>query len=72
MDLCVLLVSWRNERATLDCVKALRCWSMLKPQIVVIDNQSTETSRDLLSRALMKSELICSETGLAYLGAATT
>ena len=68
MDLCVLLVNWRNERATLDCVKALRRWSMLKPQIVVVDNQSTETSRDLLSQALMKSELICSETNLGYGG----
>ena len=67
-DLSVVIVNWRNEERTLRCLSSVRGWGALKPQIFVIDNESTETSRKALGNALGTNELICSQANLGYAG----
>ncbi len=68
MDLCVLILNWRNERDTISCVQTLQSWKLLDPQILIVDNQSTETSRNILVPVLKDGELICSESNLGFGG----
>lgn len=68
MDVCVLVLNWRNERDTVSCVQNLRSWKFLKPEILVVDNQSSEPSKNTLSAFLDAGELICSESNLGFGG----
>ena len=67
-QLSVVIVNWRNEERTLRCVSQLTGWGILKPQILVVDNESTVMSREALAKALDANELICSEVNLGYSG----
>jgi GT2 family glycosyltransferase len=66
--LSAVIVNWRNEERTLRCVSRLRCWTILNPQILVVDNDSTEMSRQALTKALNADEVICTEVNLGYSG----
>ena len=68
MVLSVVILNWRNEADTIRCVGAVRGWGTLNPQIVVVDNQSTESSRAALAQVVRPAELISSEVNLGYGG----
>jgi len=68
MKLAVILVNWRSEAQTLRCVAAIRGWQSVAPRLIVVDNESTATSRSALSQVLAKGELLCSETNEGYGG----
>ena len=68
MALSVVIVNWRNEADTIRCVRAVRGWGSLNPQIFVVDNESTESSRAALAEVVKPDELICSEVNLGYGG----
>jgi GT2 family glycosyltransferase len=68
MSFTVILVNWRNEQQTLRCVAAVRAWKALKPGLIVIDNESSETSSTVLADVLAPDELICSPLNLGYGG----
>jgi GT2 family glycosyltransferase len=68
MNLAVVLVNWRNERDTAARARALKGWGTLAPHLLVIDNESTQASRAVLSKALAQDELICSVENLGYGG----
>jgi len=68
MTLTVILVNWRNEQQTLRCAAAVRNWKALKPDLIVIDNESTKTTSTVLADALAPDELICSPINLGYGG----
>jgi GT2 family glycosyltransferase len=68
MALSVVIVNWRNEADTICCVRAVRGYSSLNPQIVVVDNQSTSASRAALAEVVNPDELICSNNNLGYGG----
>jgi GT2 family glycosyltransferase len=66
--LSIVILNWRSEQQTLRCVHALRGWKTLKPELFVVDNQSSEKSRKALGKALAPNELICSTANLGYAG----
>ena len=68
MTLTVILVNWRGEQQTLQCAAVVRGWKKLKPDLVVIDNESSETSSTVLANILAADELICSPVNLGYGG----
>jgi GT2 family glycosyltransferase len=68
VNVAVIIVNWRNERETLRCAGAVRSWSTLKPELIVVDNESTIASREALAGALDPHCLILSETNLGYGG----
>lgn len=68
MSLIVVLINWQDEQQTLQCVRNIRGWHVLKPDILVVDNQSTESSRDRLRRDLTTDELICHPANRGYAG----
>ena len=67
-QLSVVIVNWRNEERTLRCVSHLTGWGFLNPHILVVDNESTEISREVLAKALDANGLICSDVNLGYSG----
>ena len=67
-DLSVVIVNWREEEQTLRCIASLRQWATLKPELFVVDNESSEPSRKSLSLALGSNQLICSQANLGYAG----
>jgi len=66
--LIIILINWQDEQLTLQCVRSLRNWQKLRPEIIVVDNQSTKTSREKLSNELTGNELICNSKNLGYAG----
>ncbi len=68
MSLAVILVNWRNERETVRCANALKSWRQPKPQLIVVDNESTQRTREALSSALAATAVISSPENLGYGG----
>ena len=67
MSLAVIFVNWRNEQQTLRSARAVQGWRALKPELIVIDNESTEATTKILA-GLGPNELICSPVNLGYGG----
>ena len=68
MRLAVILVNWRNEQRTLRAIEAVRGWGALKPELIVVDNESTEGSRKALGAVLPASSLVTSKVNRGYGG----
>jgi GT2 family glycosyltransferase len=67
-ELGVVLVNWGNEAETLRCIATVRTWIAPEPGLLVVDNESTDTSRHALTGALRSDQLIASEANLGYAG----
>jgi len=67
-SLSVIIVNWRDEQQTLRCVAAFRRWKTLRPDLIVVDNESSEKSRKDLSSELGSNELVRSQANLGYAG----
>jgi GT2 family glycosyltransferase len=67
-SLSVIIVNWRQEHQTLRCVAAFRRWKTFKPELFVVDNESSEKSREALTNELDANELIRGHTNLGYAG----
>jgi GT2 family glycosyltransferase len=68
MGLVVILINWRHEERTLRCARAVAGWHALKPHVIVVDNESTEATRGVLSAAVPAENLICSTVNRGYAG----
>lgn len=68
MRLAIILVNWRNDEQTLRCARAILDWRRLSPELIVVDNQSTECSRQRLAAVLAPDQVVPSETNLGYGG----
>jgi GT2 family glycosyltransferase len=68
VSLAVVLLNWRNELETLRTACAVKAWQRLNPRLLVIDNESTAASRDVLASRLSADELICTPANLGYGG----
>jgi GT2 family glycosyltransferase len=68
MHLTVVLLNWHDEQQTLRCAEAVRSWQTLAPSLVVVDNQSTEASRSVLTAALSPAAVISSPVNLGFAG----
>jgi GT2 family glycosyltransferase len=68
MDLAVVLLNWRDEQRTLRCAQAVMSWQVLKPHLLVVDNESTEMTRNALAHVVPADDLICSAVNLGYGG----
>ena len=66
--LAVVLLNWRSEKRTLRSVEAVRGWSTLKPELIVVDNESTRGSRKILGAVLPPSSLVISKVNRGYGG----
>ena len=68
MSIAVVLVNWRNEEQSLRCARAIQGWHRLNPDLIVVDNQSTEASRRALADALAPDQVVSSTVNLGYGG----
>jgi GT2 family glycosyltransferase len=67
--LAFILVNWRNEQRTLRAIEAVRGWAALKPEVIVVDNESTDVSRKALGTVCPQSSLVTSKVNRGYGGA---
>jgi GT2 family glycosyltransferase len=68
MSLAVILLNWRDEQRTLQCVRAVAGWQSPNPHLFVVDNESTNATSRALAAAVPKDSLICSAVNLGYGG----
>jgi len=47
-SLAVIILNWNHSSETLEALSRLRSWNKLNPQIIVVDNASSEHERDIL------------------------
>lgn len=68
MRLAIILVNWRNDEQTLRCARAILSWRRLNPDLIVVDNESTEASRRRLAAAIAPDQVVPSVTNRGYGG----
>ena len=68
MRVFAVLVNWRNTARTIRCAEELRRWHIVRPTIIIVDNESSEDSRRALSQAGVADEIVLSATNLGYGG----
>ena len=68
MTVAVIIVNWRNEEQSVHCARAILGWKKLNPDLIVVDNQSTEASRRSLIAALGPDHVVPSKANLGYGG----
>lgn len=68
MQLCVVLVNWRNTQQTIRCAKSIKLWRALHPTIVIVDNKSMAASRSALEAADVADRVIVSPINRGYGG----
>jgi GT2 family glycosyltransferase len=68
MRLAIILVNWRNEEQTLRCAQAIFGWRKLNPELIVVDNESTEASRRILATVLAPDQVVPSVSNRGYGG----
>jgi len=62
----VVLVNWRNENPTPRCVRLVKSWKGLQPQLIVVDNEATPESAARLANELNPYQLVTSPLNRGY------
>ncbi len=68
MKIAVIILNWNAAADTLRCVQHIATWQRLQPEVWVVDNASTDNSRDLIAQAAPRVHLIQNQTNLGYAG----
>ncbi len=69
MKLAIVIINWRSELLTLECIRGLKSWKRLKPQIIVVDNESTPQSKQAFLSELKSRNILENKINLGYTGA---
>jgi len=68
MHVVAVLVNWRDTARTIRCAAELKRWNILKPTIIIVDNESSEGSGQSLSQAGVADKIVISTTNRGYGG----
>lgn len=68
MKIAIIILNWNAAADTLRCIQQIATWQRLQPEIWVVDNASTDNSRDLIAQTAPQVHLITNETNLGYAG----
>src|SRR5437773_861948 len=66
MNLAVVIVNWNGARFIARCVESLLRQSRKPERIIVVDNASTDTSREILQGFGDRIRLIRADTNLGF------
>ncbi len=67
IELSIIIVNWNARKYLAQCIDSIlgeMCG--LKVEIIVVDNASTDGSREMLEREYPKVRLLCNETNLGF------
>lgn len=66
--LAVILLNWNHSTETLDTLSRLRSWNNLNPQIIVVDNASSEHERDILLNQAKEENIVLNSENRGFAG----
>ena len=67
-QLAIIIINWNKAEDTLHCLYRITQWSGLKPELIVVDNGSSQEDLSLLQNAGSSFQLIINETNRGYAG----
>jgi hypothetical protein len=68
MELTVIILNWNAGSDTVRCVQHVSSWRHLQPNILVVDNASTDDSLSIISRECPEADLIRNSSNLGFGG----
>lgn len=68
MELAVIVLNWNAAADTIRCVRAVASWEVLHPTIWVVDNHSTDSSAESISRECPDVHLVRNSANLGFSG----
>ena len=68
MNLAVVILNWNQAAATIRCVEAVAGWTLVAPDIWVVDNASQDGSRDLIPKQCPAAHVLASDSNLGFAG----
>ncbi len=68
MNLAIIILNWNAVEDTARCIHAISSWKRLRPEIWVVDNASTDSSLQAISRGFPGAHLIRNSTNLGFGG----
>lgn len=68
VELAIIILNWNAATTTIRCVQNIVAWKHLQPKIVVVDNASTDNSRELIARECPQIQLIHNQTNQGFAG----
>jgi GT2 family glycosyltransferase len=68
----IIVINWNGEEYLADCLEALLTQVTPDDEIIVVDNDSTDSSVELVHSCFPGIKLLCNERNLGYAGGANT
>ncbi|MBN1580736.1 MAG: glycosyltransferase family 2 protein [Anaerolineae bacterium] len=68
MELTVLILNWNAADDTVRCVQQIATWQQLHPTILVVDNASSDGSREAITQACPDVKLLCNQVNGGFAG----
>ena len=68
MHLTVILLNWNAAADTIRCIGEISGWKEIKPNIIVVDNASTNGDAQIIAQACPGIQLIASKVNLGFAG----
>jgi len=72
MNLAVIIINWNQATATIRCVNSLLAWTHAAPEVWVVDNASTDNSRELIPRSCPAISYIYNDVNQGFAGGNNT
>lgn len=68
MNLAVIILNWNQAAATIRCVNSLLAWTRAAPEVWVVDNASSDGSRELIPRSCPTVSCLYNDVNLGFAG----
>lgn len=68
MPLAIIILNWNAAEETITCVQSIREWISISPDIYVIDNNSSQSDKDLLVRNNQDFKLVINPVNTGFAG----
>lgn len=68
MNWAVIILNWNQAAATIRCVNSLCAWTRAAPDVWVVDNASTDGSREQIPRSCPSVSCIFNDVNLGFAG----
>ena len=66
--LAIIILNWNSSPATLDCISKISRWSILHPEVIVVDNGSSDVDISRIQQAGKQIHYIFNHENLGYAG----
>jgi GT2 family glycosyltransferase len=68
MKLGIIILNWNDAAVTLQCLRSLALWQNITPEIIVVDNASSDDSAAVISSEFADIQLVRSDINRGFAG----